>query len=91
MPLKLSLTFADFNASTATFLLNNYKQALDMLASGPVALSQAMRDLGITDDRVFESWLKEEKVYLHGLKKEPAHETLEMEYCQKLINLVASE
>jgi hypothetical protein len=74
-----------------TFLYNNYKQALDILSSGPSALAQAMTDLGITDAGVFEKWLDEERVYLEGLQKEPVTETLEMEYYQKLVNLHASE
>jgi hypothetical protein len=77
--------------SIATFLYNNYKQALDILSSGPAALSQAMTDLKISDTRVFEEWREEEKVYLEGLQKEPIIETLEMEYYQKLVNLRASE
>jgi hypothetical protein len=50
-----------------------------------------MKDLGITDDRVFEMWIQEERMYLQGLKKEPVDETLQMEYYQKLINLWASK
>jgi hypothetical protein len=75
----------------ATFLYNNYKQALDIINSGPTALSIAMRDLGLSDPAVFEEWREEERVYLEGLSKEPLTETLEMEYYQKLINLRASQ
>jgi hypothetical protein len=75
----------------ATFLYNNYKQALDILSSGPTALSQAMVDLKISDTQVFEEWREEERVYLEGLQKEPITETLEMEYYQKLVNLHVSE
>jgi hypothetical protein len=50
-----------------------------------------MFDLGITDRRVLEEWLEEEKVYLKGLQKEPEEETLHMEYWQKLVNLHGSE
>jgi hypothetical protein len=72
-------------------LLNNYKQALDILKSGPQALAQAMADLQISDYSVFEIWLTEEKEYLQGLRKEPEEETLHMEYWQKLVNLQGSE
>jgi hypothetical protein len=75
----------------ATFLLNNYKQALDILDNGPRALEQAMNDLNISDKKVFENWLEEERVYLKGLRKEPDEETLQMEYWQKLVNLQGSE
>jgi hypothetical protein len=50
-----------------------------------------MKDLGISDASVFEAWLVEERTYLQGLKKEPAEETLQIEYYQKLVNLWASE
>jgi len=61
------------------------------LDSGPQALAQAMLDLGIADESVFETWLDEEREYLQGLQKEPEEETLQMEYWQKLVDLRASE
>ncbi|KAF8514584.1 hypothetical protein BU17DRAFT_68351 [Hysterangium stoloniferum] len=61
-----------------TFLYNNYKQALNVINSGPIALSQAMQDLQISNFNVFEEWCKEEKIYLEGLSKEPIVETLEI-------------
>ena len=79
------------NISSATFLLNNYKQALDILDDGPRALKQAMLDLNISDEKVFEDWLEEKKAYLQGLRAEPQEETLQMEYWQKLVNLQGSE
>ncbi|KAF8515264.1 hypothetical protein BU17DRAFT_76911 [Hysterangium stoloniferum] len=62
-----------------TFLYNNYKQALDVINSGPTALSQVMQDLQISNFNVFEEWCEEEKIYLEWLSKEPIVETLEME------------
>jgi hypothetical protein len=50
-----------------------------------------MKDLRVTDERVFEMWIQEEKMYLQGLKKEPVDETLQMEYYQRHINLWASK
>jgi len=76
---------------TATFLLNNYKKALEILDSGPQALTQAMSDLGIHDESVFEVWLEEERAYLQGLQREPEEETLQMEYWQKLVDLQMSK
>ena len=73
------------------FLLNNYKQALDILDDGPHALEQAMLDLTISDEKVFKDWLEEEKGYLQGLRAELQEETLPMEYWQKLVNLQGSE
>ncbi|KAF8523540.1 hypothetical protein BU17DRAFT_74962 [Hysterangium stoloniferum] len=75
------------NLTTFLYNNNNYKQALDVINSGPTALSQAMQDLQISNFNVFEEWREEEKIYLEGLSKEPIVETLEMEYYQKLINV----
>lgn len=72
---------------SANFLYNNYKQALDILDSAPVALANSMEDLGVADTKTFEDWLEEEKTYILGLQKEPEVETLQMEYWQKLVNL----
>lgn len=82
---------ADYFLRIATFLYNNYKQALDIIKTGPPALAKAMADLRISDDSVFETWLKEEREYLRGLRKEPEEETLQMEYWQKLVNLQGSQ
>jgi hypothetical protein len=73
------------------FLWNNYKQALQIIKESPPLIDRAMKDLGILNTGVFETWLQEERKYLQGLKKEPAEETLQMEYYQKLVNLWASE
>jgi len=76
---------------SGTFLVNNYRQALDILKNTPAILSKAKHELGVEDDAVFETWLAQEQEYLQGLKKEPPNETLEMEYCQRLVALQASE
>jgi hypothetical protein len=75
----------------ATFLYNNYKQALGILCDGQSTLPQLMRELGIADANVFEHWLAEECAYLMSLNQEPKHETLQMEYWQKLVNMTASK
>ncbi|KAG2756185.1 hypothetical protein P692DRAFT_201700320, partial [Suillus brevipes Sb2] len=63
---------------------------LNALASS-TTLPQLMRELGITDNSVFENWLAEERAYLMSLNQEPKHETLQMEYWQKLVNMAASK
>ncbi|KAG1805499.1 hypothetical protein EV424DRAFT_1474356 [Suillus variegatus] len=78
-------------ANLSTFLYNNYKQALCILHDGQSTLPQLMRELGITNDSVFENWLVEERAYLMSLNQEPKHETLQMEYWQKLVNMTASK
>ncbi|KAG1831413.1 hypothetical protein F4604DRAFT_1946633 [Suillus subluteus] len=77
-------------SNLSNFLYGNYKQALDILTNGNDVLPNAMRDLGVTDVGVFESWLEEEKAYLKGLTREPEEETLQMEYWQRLVSLGAS-
>ncbi|KAG1881001.1 hypothetical protein F4604DRAFT_1879890 [Suillus subluteus] len=72
-------------SNLSNFLYGNYKQALDILTNGNDVLPNAMRDLGVTDVGVFESWLEEEKAYLKGLTREPEEETLQMEYWQRLV------
>lgn len=79
------------NRFAAKFLLNNYKQALEILKDCPQNLSDSMKELGVTHTEAFAEWLAEEKAYLQGLKKEPDVETLQMEYWQKLINYEASQ
>ncbi|KAG1727459.1 uncharacterized protein EDB91DRAFT_1239526 [Suillus paluster] len=71
-------------ANLSTFLHNNYKQTLNILLDEQSMLPQLMRDLGIMDDGVFKSWLADERDYLMSLNEEPKHETLQMEYWQKL-------
>ena len=72
------------------FLYNNYRQALDILDNGQESLAHAMQELDISDISMFEEWLKEEKTYLAGLKREP-EETLQMEYWQALVDLETAE
>jgi hypothetical protein len=75
---------------TATFLLNNYRQALDLLQTKP-AVTAALEKLGAMDATVVEGWLCEEGSYLRGLSKEPLQETWEMEYYTTVVKLRDSE
>lgn len=52
------------------FLVNNYRQALDIL-KGESVLKKTMVDLGVTDTSIFAVWLVEEWDCLKGLLKEP--------------------
>ncbi|KAI6011801.1 hypothetical protein BKA83DRAFT_4466713 [Pisolithus microcarpus] len=77
-------------ANLTKFLLNNYKQALDLLSNGRATLEQLMCELGVSDPAIFRQWLDEERAYLKSLLREPAEETLQMEYWQRLVNLAGS-
>ncbi|KAG2111904.1 uncharacterized protein F5147DRAFT_744601 [Suillus discolor] len=75
----------------STFLYNNYKQVLRIIADGQESLPRLMRELGIEDESVFDTWLAEERAYLTLLSQEPTNKTLQMEYWQKLVNLSGSK
>ncbi|KAJ7719756.1 hypothetical protein B0H14DRAFT_3098579 [Mycena olivaceomarginata] len=70
----------------STVLANKYRRALKIKATLPM-LRETMASLGVETRSVFETWLEKEKTYLNSLTKEPAEETLQMEYYQKLVNL----
>ena len=73
-----------------TFLLNNYKQALEILDTRS-AVDSALVKVGARDMVMVKEWLKEEEEYLRWLSKEPVEKTLEMEYYKLLLNFNASE
>lgn len=50
-----------------------------------------MEAQGISDTSIFSDWLDEERQYLQGLKQEPAQDSLEMEYYQRLAGLYEYE
>ncbi|KAJ7204885.1 hypothetical protein B0H12DRAFT_1243562 [Mycena haematopus] len=72
-------------ANLSTFLVNNYKQAIEIIDKEN-SLRQAMEQAGITED-MLNQHLEDEKAYLDKLSKEPAIETDQMEYYQQLVNL----
>ncbi|KAF8132147.1 hypothetical protein K438DRAFT_1694684, partial [Mycena galopus ATCC 62051] len=74
----------------ALLLATKYRRALGIKDTLPL-LRETMASLGVESRSVFEMWLEKEKVYLESLTKEPAQETLQMEYYQKLVNLADHE
>jgi hypothetical protein len=86
----LSLSYDISKHYLGSFLLNNYKQALEILDTRS-AVNSALVKVGARDMGMVKDWLKEEEEYLKGLSKEPLEETLEMEYYKLLLNLGASE
>jgi len=83
--------FAALTYISVMFLWNNYKQVLKIIGEMPKLIVWTMKDLRISDVSVFKIWIEEEWTYLQGLKKEPAEETLQMNYYQMLVNLWASK
>ncbi|KAJ7694653.1 hypothetical protein B0H17DRAFT_1159135 [Mycena rosella] len=76
-------------SNLSKFLVDNYKQALDILDMEEV-LTFAMDQAGISGSGGDEFWRRlEEKAYLRSLSKESEEETQQMEYYQNLVNLQA--
>ncbi|KAJ7032249.1 hypothetical protein C8F04DRAFT_1211224 [Mycena alexandri] len=71
-------------------LASKYRRALKIKGTLPL-LRQTMASMGVETRSVFETWLQKEKTYLASLKKEPAHETLQMEYYQKLTRRIETQ
>ncbi|KAJ7884040.1 hypothetical protein B0H13DRAFT_1628808 [Mycena leptocephala] len=80
----------DTYANLSTFLVNNYKQAVELL-EGEEALAMSMAQLGIEDVSEFHNRLKEEMEYLQALGKEPEEETNQMEYFNRLVILMGQK
>ncbi|KIO08058.1 hypothetical protein M404DRAFT_58346, partial [Pisolithus tinctorius Marx 270] len=74
-------------ASISNFIYSNYKQALSIIQDCEFVLLSLKRELGVTADTEFTTWLQEERSYLEGLEMEPLNETLQMEYWRALVNL----
>ncbi|KAK7013948.1 hypothetical protein R3P38DRAFT_3206529 [Favolaschia claudopus] len=77
---------ADAYQGLSLMIANKYRRALKLKETLP-ALQSSMAALGVRSRSDFGEWLGKEREYLAGLCKEPAQETLEMEYYQKLVNL----
>ena len=75
-----NLTYWELN-STGTFLVNNYKQALGILANAPMGYSE----FPIGTD--FQQWLDEEYQYLESKRGTPPDEEFKIEYYQELVAL----
>jgi hypothetical protein len=67
----------------ASFLLNHYVKAHKVIEEISMELPQIQANLGIADGD-FEEYIKQECIYLHGLKSEPPEETLRYQYVEAL-------
>ncbi|KAF8217912.1 hypothetical protein K438DRAFT_1901011 [Mycena galopus ATCC 62051] len=81
---------ADAYQGLSLLLARKYRRALQIKQTLPL-LRETMASMGVATRSVFETWLEKEKGYLAGLSKEPVQETLQMEYYQKLVNLLDHE
>ncbi|KAJ7166567.1 hypothetical protein C8R43DRAFT_946113 [Mycena crocata] len=80
----------DAYQALSTVLAGKYRRALAIKQTLP-ALHETMRSLGVESRDVFATWIAREKEVLRTLSKEPLEETLQMEYYQKLVNLLDQE
>ncbi|KAJ7238094.1 hypothetical protein B0H12DRAFT_1025997, partial [Mycena haematopus] len=78
---------ADAYQGLSLVIANKYRRALKIKGTEPL-LRDAMAAMGVDSRSEFETWLIKEKEYLSSLSKEPEEETLQMEYYQKLVNLL---
>ncbi|EPQ50029.1 hypothetical protein GLOTRDRAFT_21641, partial [Gloeophyllum trabeum ATCC 11539] len=77
---------ADKYANLSTLLANHYREALKIVGERMEELSALKAGLGIDDDSEFEGFLRQERLYLSNLKKEPPEEALRFEYLEALDN-----
>ncbi|KAJ7914653.1 hypothetical protein B0H13DRAFT_1872775 [Mycena leptocephala] len=73
-------------ANLSTFLVNNYKQTVQILSTGD-ALHDSIDQLGVTDVSEFQSRIEEEMEYLKSLSKELEEDTDQMDYLKLLVTL----
>ncbi|KAJ7586885.1 hypothetical protein C8J56DRAFT_1051186 [Mycena floridula] len=73
-------------ANLSKFLVDNYKQALDILTTEP-AFKVSMKEMGISSTDVFAEWLSDELEYMRTRVKAvvPEQEKLETEYYLLLV------
>jgi len=73
-----------------TMLLNNYKQALDIITLDGTALAEAKVSLGIQDGDI-EHWREEENTYFKTLGSEPEWDVFAVAYVEHLQKLCQLE
>lgn len=65
------------------FLLNNYRQALNIINEYSPVVTKMTQSLSINEDTI-ESWIAEEYQFLLNLKEEPEEKILACSYVQAL-------
>lgn len=64
-------------------MLNNYKEALDILEQMPIRIEILLSGRGSTE-ATFTKWLEDEHRYLESKRQEPNENILSAEYIQQL-------
>ena len=68
------------------FLYNNYRQALEIIATYPEHVNRVCEELAITEGD-FDRLLEEEAKYLESLTEEPLEDVLKQDYIRRLDEL----
>jgi Kyakuja-Dileera-Zisupton transposase len=74
---------ADKYENLGYFLLNNYRQALEVLRDMPTRIETLLSGRQVTDTQ-FAHWLEAERQYLNSRQSEPERDTLSLEYVELL-------
>ncbi|KAI0075055.1 hypothetical protein K474DRAFT_1685473 [Panus rudis PR-1116 ss-1] len=80
----------DKYANLGLFILNNYKQALDVLSRDAPALDEAKQKFSVTN-AVLDKWEHEQQAYFATLDEEPAYDVQRVAYVELLQSLNAAE
>jgi hypothetical protein len=80
----------DKYSNLGTFILNNYKQALDIVHNDAVVLEEAMHSLRITDDDL-DQWEKDELDFFSHIGTEDPHDVHATAYVERLKELAELE
>jgi len=78
---------ADKYENLATWLYNNYVQALKIVNEETLALEHAIESLGIAGTEELEHWQAEELEYLQTLGKEDDYDVMAIAYVERLQEL----
>ena len=70
-------------ATTGNFLLNNYKQAIQIIKDYSLGICAWKQCLGISNQDIDE-WLEDERKFLESLKEEPEECVLACTYVEAL-------
>ena len=74
----------------ASFLLNNYRQALDVLHDMPIHIQTILSGRHVSDTQ-FSQWLAQEHDYLCSKQSEPETDTLSIEYVELIDKYEAAQ
>ena len=70
-------------ATTGNFLLNNYKQAIQIIKDYSLGVHAWKQHLGISNQDI-DGWLEDERKFLESLKEEPEEHVLACAYVKAL-------